>query len=150
MYSQFELYLGFGLTQVDEINSGTIHVVCPTQPIACMLMHWRLYEPVHQQACYWHPKLEYSVSSIRRVKTKTKWEKILHLHTQYAQQHLTNIQQLPSLHNRAWLWSRQQPTHLPRSFLVAARLKPSHLQTIWSFINTLWPKQCDCHQMLGM
>ena len=37
---------------VDEINSGTaIHVVCPTQPITC-LMHWRHQEPVHQQA--WH------------------------------------------------------------------------------------------------
>ena len=30
-------------------------------------MHWRLKEPVHQQAWYWHPKPEYSVSSIRRV-----------------------------------------------------------------------------------
>ena len=35
----FELYLGIGLA---EINSGmTIHV-CPTQPIPCLLMHWRL------------------------------------------------------------------------------------------------------------
>ena len=36
-------YLGFGLTQVDEIDSGTtIHVVCPTQPIPCQLMLWWL------------------------------------------------------------------------------------------------------------
>ena len=40
IYSHFESYLGFGLTQVDEIKSGTkIHVFCPTQPIPCLLMH---------------------------------------------------------------------------------------------------------------
>ena len=32
-------------------------------------MHSRLEEPVHQQAWYWHPKPQYSVSSIRRVKS---------------------------------------------------------------------------------
>ena len=37
--------LAFGLTQVDEINSETtIHVVCPTQPIPCLPMLWRLYQ----------------------------------------------------------------------------------------------------------
>ena len=39
MYSHFEWYLEFGLTQVDDINYGTtIHVVCPVQPIPCLLM----------------------------------------------------------------------------------------------------------------
>ena len=39
----FESWLGFCSTQVDEINSATtIHVVCPRQPIPCLLMHWRL------------------------------------------------------------------------------------------------------------
>ena len=33
----------------------------------CLLMHWRLWEPVHQEACYWPLKPEYSISSIRRV-----------------------------------------------------------------------------------
>ena len=37
MYSHFESYLGFGLTQVYEIDSGTtIHIVCPIQPIPCL------------------------------------------------------------------------------------------------------------------
>ena len=31
IYSHFESNLGFGLTQIDEINPGTtLHVVCPT------------------------------------------------------------------------------------------------------------------------
>ena len=30
-------------------------------------MHWRLQEPVHQQARYWSPNQEYSVSNIRIV-----------------------------------------------------------------------------------
>ena len=43
IYSYFESCLGFGLTQVDKINSGaTIHVICPTQPIPCLLMIWWL------------------------------------------------------------------------------------------------------------
>ena len=55
-------------TQLDEMNSGTtIHVVCSTQPILCLLIFWGLKEPEHQQAWYWPPKPEYSASSIRRV-----------------------------------------------------------------------------------
>ena len=55
LYSYFEMYLRFGLTQVDEIKPRTtVHVVCPTQPIPCLLILWRLSEPVHQQAWYWH------------------------------------------------------------------------------------------------
>ena len=43
IYSSVESCLRFSLTQVDEINSGTaIHIVCHTQPIPCLLMHWRL------------------------------------------------------------------------------------------------------------
>ena len=69
-YSHFESYLEFGLTRVDQINSGTkIHVVCPTLPTPCLLMLWRLQEPEHQQAWYWPPEPGYSISSIRRVKT---------------------------------------------------------------------------------
>ena len=45
------MYLGFGLTQVDEINFGTTtYVVYPTQPILSLLMPWRLKSPGHQQA----------------------------------------------------------------------------------------------------
>ena len=45
IYSYFESYLGFGLTQVDEITPGTKpYVVCPTQPIPCLLMLWWLIE----------------------------------------------------------------------------------------------------------
>ena len=51
IYLHFELYLGFCWTQVDEIKSETtIHVICTTQPIPCLLMHWWLLQPVHQQA----------------------------------------------------------------------------------------------------
>ena len=39
-------------------------------------MPWRLEEPVHQQAWYWPPKLEYSASSFRRVNVL----KFIHLH----------------------------------------------------------------------
>ena len=68
IYSHFELYLGFGLTQVVEIDSGTtIDVVCPIQPTPCLLMLWWLQESGHQQERYRSPKLEYSVSSIGRV-----------------------------------------------------------------------------------
>ena len=36
-------YLGFCLTHIDEIKSGTtINVICPTQSIPCLLMYWRL------------------------------------------------------------------------------------------------------------
>ena len=39
------------------INSvTTIQVVCPTQPIWCLLMHWRLLESVYQQALGIEPK----------------------------------------------------------------------------------------------
>ena len=43
------------------------HVVCPTQPIPCLLMFWGLLEPGHQQAWSWPPKPVYSISSIWRV-----------------------------------------------------------------------------------
>ena len=63
----FQSYLGFGLTRVVEINSGTTtYIVCPKQPISCLLMLWRLQEPGHRHAGYWPPKPIYSVSSIRR------------------------------------------------------------------------------------
>ena len=42
----------------------------------CLLMPWRLKEPGHQQAWYWPPKLEYSVSSIKRVKIQHDWCKL--------------------------------------------------------------------------
>ena len=42
---------------------------CPTLPIPCLLILWRLFEPKHQQAWHWTLKPEYSVSSIRRVNT---------------------------------------------------------------------------------
>ena len=52
--------------KVCEINSETtVHAVCPTQPIPCLLMLWRLLEPGHQQEWYWPLKLEYSISNIR-------------------------------------------------------------------------------------
>ena len=67
-YWHFEKHHGYGLTQIDEINSGTtIHVSCSAQPIPCLLMLCRLKEPVHQEAWYWPPQLQYSISSIRRV-----------------------------------------------------------------------------------
>ena len=33
--------LKFGLNQVDEINETTMNVVCPPQPVLCLLMLWR-------------------------------------------------------------------------------------------------------------
>ena len=42
-------------------------VAYPVLSISCLLMLWRLQEPGHQQAWYWSPKPEYSVSSIGRV-----------------------------------------------------------------------------------
>ena len=75
MYSHFESYLGFGLAHEDEIYFGTtIHVFCLTQPIPCLLMLWRLLEPMHQQAWYWSPKPEYSFSSIL-----THWGRVTHI-----------------------------------------------------------------------
>ena len=36
------------------INSeATIDIVCHTEPIPCLLMHWRIQEPVHQKAWHW-------------------------------------------------------------------------------------------------
>ena len=56
-----ELYLGFGLTQMDEINSGTTpYGVCPAQSIPCLLMLWWFYGPLHQKAWYWAPEPEAS------------------------------------------------------------------------------------------
>ena len=41
IYSYFDSCLGFGPAHVDEINSETtIHVVCPSLPIPCLLMLW--------------------------------------------------------------------------------------------------------------
>ena len=58
-----------GLTWPSRWNhpGTTIHVVCPIQPIACLLMLWRLQEPGHQQEWYWTSKSNHSVSSIRGV-----------------------------------------------------------------------------------
>ena len=52
----FTFWIGFGLARVDEIKSGKIHVVFPSQPITGLLMHWWCWEPLHQQAWYWSPK----------------------------------------------------------------------------------------------
>ena len=51
----FWSYLRFiWLDPSGQINSGTtIHVVCLSQPISCLLVHWQVLEPVHQQAWYW-------------------------------------------------------------------------------------------------
>ena len=48
----------------------TIHDFCPTHTISYLRMHWRLKEPMHQQTWYGTPKPEYSVSTIRRVKSQ--------------------------------------------------------------------------------
>ena len=65
-------YLRFGLSQWDQIDSGTtIHVVCPTQPRPCLL----LKSPMIWQAWYWPHKPKHSVSSIRRIE-KHIWNHI--------------------------------------------------------------------------
>ena len=69
-FEDYERYIHIQnyILDLDEIISGTaIHVVCPTQPIRCLPMHWRLYEPAHQPAWYWPLKAKNSVSNIRRV-----------------------------------------------------------------------------------
>ena len=68
MYSHFISYLVFCSTQADQIHHrATLHFVYPILSISCLLMPWRPKVPGHQQAWYWPNKLEYSVSSIRRV-----------------------------------------------------------------------------------
>ena len=73
MLWHFLSYLGMWSTEKDQIDTGaTSHVAKPQKPalsISCQLMPWRLQEPRHQQAWYWPNKPEYSVTSIRRVKT---------------------------------------------------------------------------------
>ena len=59
------------------ITGTTIHVVCPTQPISCLQMLCWLLEPGHKRAWYWPPKLEYSVSSFRRV--NSLWTSIAYI-----------------------------------------------------------------------
>ena len=72
MYSHFLTYLGFCSPEEDQIHYGaTLDIACPIPTISCLLMPWRLKEPGHQQAWYWPRKLEYSTSSIRRVKLIT-------------------------------------------------------------------------------
>ena len=70
MYSFFISHLGLCLTEKDLIHNGaTLYVVaCPILSVPCLLMPWRLKEPGHQQEWYWSTKLEYSISSTRRVK----------------------------------------------------------------------------------
>ena len=69
LISKWELVCKFGVifhTFIISCPGATIHGY-PTLPIPCLLMLWWLQEPGHQQAWYWPPKPEYSVSSSRRV-----------------------------------------------------------------------------------
>ena len=53
----------------DQIhNIVTLHAAYLILSIPCLLMPWRLKAPGHQRAWYWSNKLQYSMSSIRRVK----------------------------------------------------------------------------------
>ena len=77
MHSHFVSYLGIYSTEEDQIHNGaTQHVVYPIMSISCLLMLWRLKEPGHQQAWYWPPKPEYSITSIKRV---NPWIKLIQL-----------------------------------------------------------------------
>ena len=68
MYSHFESFLGFCLTQSHEIHLvAALHVAYPKRSIPCLLMLWQRQKPGHQQVWYWHNKPGYSAFSIRRV-----------------------------------------------------------------------------------
>ena len=68
MHSQFVSYLGFCSTEKDQThNRATLHVAYHMLSMPCLLMPWLLKSPGHQQTWYWPNKLEYSVSSIRRL-----------------------------------------------------------------------------------
>ena len=70
MYSHFVSYLKIYSTEDDQIHSGaTQHVAYPILSLPCLLMPWQFKEPRHQQAWYRPQKLEYSISSIRKVNT---------------------------------------------------------------------------------
>ena len=68
MYSHFVSYLGYCSTEDEIHNAATLHVAYLILSIPCLLILRWLQEAVHQQAWYWSPKPEYSISSIRRVK----------------------------------------------------------------------------------
>ena len=71
MSSHFESFHRFSVTPADEIHTGaTLHAAYPIKSIPCLLMLWWLQEPGHYQVWYWPNKPEYSVFSIRRVKTQ--------------------------------------------------------------------------------
>ena len=70
IYSNFMSYLWFFSTEEDQIHiRSTLQGVFSVLSIPCLLMAWWLRELWHQQVWFWPRKLEYSISSIRRVKT---------------------------------------------------------------------------------
>ena len=61
------------LCSADEVHiyhTVTLHAIYPILSISFPLMPWQLKAPGHQQAWCWPNKPEYSVFSIRRVKTE--------------------------------------------------------------------------------
>ena len=67
-------------TEEEQIHYwATLHVTYPILSIPCLLMPWWLEEPGHQQAWFWLNKPEYSVCSIRRVKSWLVWKRNTHL-----------------------------------------------------------------------
>ena len=68
----YHIFNFFSTEEVLSPNPQWSNLTCCIYPILSipwLLIPWRLTEPGHQQAWFWPNKLEYSISSIRRVKS---------------------------------------------------------------------------------
>ena len=97
MYAHFVSYLGFCLTEEDQIHNGTtLHVANPILLIPCLLMLWWLKEPGHQHSAgmVLTPK-----AGIFRLQHQKSFYKLLHVYfSKFMSADETSQQDLQSFH----------------------------------------------------
>ena len=127
----------------------------------CLLMPWQLKEPIarHQQAYYWPHKLEYSISSMRRVNSLAPGRFQFNIRKVIFKLTLVNggwcisyeiaLRLMPQdLTDKSTLvqvmaWCRQATSHFlsqwwPRSLSLYGVIRPQWVNFIISLCNIIW------------
>ena len=128
MYSYFISYLGFCLTEEDQIHNGTALHVClfyTVSTVSADALKRRLKGPGHQQAWYWPHKPDYSISSIRRVNNSSNFLVLgvicwLWRHSLGAQREPTThqVSKTQGMFDMWWWFSLKYPELSPHIFHI--------------------------------
>ena len=146
MYSHFISYLGFCSREKDQIHNGaTLYIGYRVLSIPFLLMlwrleepgHWRLKEPGYQQVWYWPNKLEYSISSTKRVNSVRPAQNIHHHWLIDSLILLQGLWRTKPLHPKkpvSWIWG-DLCVFKER---CGTKVRKRYTQHILSLVDTAW------------